>query len=166
MSTTTKQSQQKLSPAKVWAAIRKRSFAILGFTTPHGEPRTSGVVYATLGRDLYVVVAPDSWKARYISIDGRVSMTVPVRRGGLLSLLAPIPPATITFPGRAEVFPPGAPEIATVVRELGGLLPKERRDEVALVRIRPEGTFVTYGVGVPLMRMRDTGAARDRVPVA
>jgi hypothetical protein len=166
MSATTKQSQQSLTTADVWAAIRKRSFAVLGFTTPNGEPRTSGVVYATLGHDLYVVVAPDSWKARYIAIDARVSMTVPVRRGGMLSLMAPIPPATITFPGRAEVFPPGAPEIAPVVRELGGLLPEERRDEVAVVRIRPEGTFVMYGVGVSLMRMRDTVAARARVPVA
>lgn len=166
MSTTTKQSQQPLTTADAWAAIRKRSFAVLGFTTPHGEPRTSGVVYATLGHDLYVAVAPDSWKARYISIDGRVSMTVPVRRGGPLSLMAPIPPATITFRGRAEVFPAGAPELAPVVREFGSLLPKERRDEAALVRIRPEGTFVTYGVGVPLRRMRDTVAARARVPVA
>ena len=165
MSTMKKQSQQNLSTADVWAAIGKHSFAVLGFTTPLGEPRTSGVVYATLGHDLYVAVAPGSWKARYISIDGRVSLTVPVRRGGLLSMVAPIPPATITFPGRAEVFPSGAPEMAPVVREFGGLLPKERRDEAALVRIRPEGTFVMYGVGVPLMRMRDTVAARARMPV-
>jgi hypothetical protein len=166
MGVTAKQAWQRLSSADVWAAIRKRSFAIVGFRTPDGEPRTSGVVYATIGNDLYVVVAPDSWKARYIALDGRVSVTVPVRRGGVISLMAPIPPATITFPGRADVFAPGAPEIAPVVGELGSLLPKERRDEAALVRVRPHGTFVTYGIGVPLLRMRDTVAARARVPVA
>jgi hypothetical protein len=29
----------------------------------------------------------------------------------------------------------------------------------------PEGQFVTYGLGVSLMRMRDTSAARGRAPV-
>ncbi len=46
--------------------------------TPAGEPRSSGVVYRTLGRRLYVAVAPDSWKARHVAVDGRVSLTVPV----------------------------------------------------------------------------------------
>jgi hypothetical protein len=35
-----------------------------------------------------------------------------------------------------------------------------------VIEIVPEGTFVTYGVGVPLLKMRDPVAARARVPVA
>jgi hypothetical protein len=35
----------------------------------------------------------------------------------------------------------------------------------AVIEIVPQGTFVTYGVDVPLMKMRDTMAARGRVPV-
>ena len=63
------------------------------------------MVYAADGRRLYVAVASDSWKARHIAASGRVAVTVPVRRGGLLSLLFPIPPATVSFHGTAIVHP-------------------------------------------------------------
>ena len=49
-----------------------------------------------VGRQLYLVVAPDSWKARHITARGQVAVTVPVRRRGLLSLVLPIPPATVS----------------------------------------------------------------------
>src|SRR5947208_1024150 len=76
----------------------------------HGEPRSSGVVYKAVDRRLYIAVAPDSWKARQIAVRRRVSVTVPVRRGGLLSLVLPIPPATISFHATAKVHSPGSPE--------------------------------------------------------
>ena len=87
----------------IWTAIEHASFAVLAHTSASGEPRSSGVVYAVVDRHLFVTVAPDSWKARQIEDGGLVSMTVTVRRGGLLSLLFPIPPATISFRARAIV---------------------------------------------------------------
>jgi len=48
-------------------------------------------VYTVVGRRLYVAVSPDSWKAKHIAITGQVAVTVPVRRGVVLSLLVPIP---------------------------------------------------------------------------
>lgn len=155
-----------LTSAQVWRAIEKRSFATLSHVTPSGEPRSSGVMYESRGHRLYVAVAPDGWKARHIAADGRVAVTVPVRRGGLLSLLAPIPPATISFHGSAIVHPPGSTTARTLLEVLGSLLPAERRDTASIIEIVPEGAFVTFGVGVPLMKMRDTDAARARVPVA
>jgi hypothetical protein len=74
---------------------------VISYVTPSEEPRSSGIVYKAVGRRLYVVVAPDSWKARHIALSENVAMTVPVRRGGLLSLIMPIPPATISFHGAA-----------------------------------------------------------------
>jgi len=79
-----------LSSDEVWHAITKASFAVLGYETPSGEPRSSGVVYETADRRLYVAVAPDSWKAKHVAASGRVAVTVTVRRGGLLSLVTPI----------------------------------------------------------------------------
>jgi hypothetical protein len=117
-------------------------------------------MYVVADRRLYAVVAPDSWKARHLAADGRVAVTVPVRRGGLLSLLAPIPPATISFHGTATVHPPGsAPD------RLASLIPVERRASGSVVEIEPAGDFVLYGIGVPLLRMREPDAARARVPV-
>jgi hypothetical protein len=156
---------ETLTSAQVWRALAKASFAVVGYVTPSGEPRSSGVVYATAGKRLYVVVAADSWKARHIAASGQVAVTVPVRRGGLLSLLLPIPPATISFHAAAIVHPAGPLAAGAVPAQLASLLPAERRDQSCVIEIVPEGWFVTYGIGVSLMKMRDTSAARARVPV-
>jgi len=145
---------------QVWRRLAKCSFAVVSHVTPAGDPRSSGVMYAVADHRLYVVVAPDSWKARHLAADGRVTVTVPVRRGGLLSLLAPIPPATISFHGTATVHPPGsAPD------RLASLIPVERRASGSVVEIEPAGDFVLYGIGVPLPRMREPDASRAHVPV-
>ncbi len=149
----------------IWRALDKASFAVISYVTPEGEPRSSGVVYELIGERLYVAVDPGSWKARHIPRRGRVSMTVTVRRGGILSLVIPIPPATITFSGAATVHLPGSSGVASVLDRLGSLLPEERRVSAAIIEVVPEGSFVTYGIGVPLREMRDPAAARARVPV-
>ena len=155
-----------VASAQVWRALVRASFAVVSYVTPRGEPRSSGVVYASAGNRLYAVVAADSWKARHIAASGKVAVTVPVRRGGLLSLLLPIPPATISFHAAAIVHPAGPVASGAVPARLTSLLPAERRDESCVIEIVPEGWFVTYGIGVSLMKMRDTSAARARLPVA
>ena len=95
---------RQLNPDEVWRVLAKTSDAVLGYVTPAGAPRTSAVVYAIVDRRLYVAVSPDSWKARQIATGDQVSITALVRRGGLLSLLFPIPPATVTFHGWAIVY--------------------------------------------------------------
>ncbi len=155
----------RLTSEQVWQALTKRSFAIFSYVTPSGEPRSSGVVYKVVGRRLYIAVAPDSWKARHITASREVSVTVPVRRGGVLSLVAPIPPATVSFHGMAIVHPAGSPEARSALEELGGLEPPERRASATILEVIPEGTFLTYGVGVSLRKMLDPTGARGRVAV-
>ena len=157
--------RRPVTTEQVWAEIAKASFAIVSYVTPAGEPRSSGVVYAAEGRHLYLAVAPDSWKARQIRDDQQVALTVPVRRGGLLSLLMPIPPATISFRARAIVHPAGSLDLGSVSKSLLSLLPKDRRAATVL-ELFPEGTFLTYGIGVPLVEMRDPVVARAHVPIA
>lgn len=154
-----------LSTEDVWKAITKASFAIVSYTTPAKDPRSSGVMFKALGRRLFVAVARDSWKAKHISASGRVAVTVPVRRGGLLSLVTPIPPATISFHATARVHTAGSPEVAPMLEELAPLLPTERRSNSSIIEIVPEGRFVMYGIGVSLKSMRDPEAAQARVPV-
>ncbi len=158
--------EPRLTSEQIWHALAKASFAVVGYVTPAGEPRSSGVVYTTVGRRMYVAVAPDSWKAKHVAAGGRVAVTVPVRRGGILSLVAPIPPATISFHATAAVHAPGSPEVRPLLEELGSLLPAERRASASIIEIVPEGSFVTYGVGTSLMKMRDPAAARARAPVS
>jgi hypothetical protein len=156
----------RLTSEQVWDEVAKASFAVLSYVTPSGEPRSSGVVYKTVGRRWYAAVSPKGWKARHVAASSRVSVTVPVHRGGVLSLLVPIPPATVSFHGSAIVHPAGSPDARTFIRELAPLLPADRQAAASIIEVVPEGAFVTYGVGVPLMKMRDPGAASARVPVA
>ncbi len=131
---------------------------------PAGEPRASGVVCAAGRGRLYVVTAQDSWKARQISDGDEVAVTVPIRRGGLLSLVAPIPPATVSFHARATVHPAGSVSIESVSKKLASLLPRERRIG-SLLELVPEGSFLTYGLGVSLREMAKPDAALAHVPV-
>jgi hypothetical protein len=109
-----------LTSEQIWRELARASFAVLAYVTPRGEPRSSGVVYKVVGRRLYIAVAPDSLKARHIAPSRKVSVTVPKRRGGVLSLVAPIPPATVSF--RATIaHPAGSPETRSALQELGGL---------------------------------------------
>lgn len=161
-----RQPQPRLTSEQVWQAVTRASFAVLSHVTPAGDPRSSGVVYKASGRRLAVAVAPDSWKARHVAADGRVAVTVPVRRGGILSLVAPIPPATISFHGTAVVHSAGSPQARSLLDELGTLVPAERRAAACVIEIIPSGAFRTFGLGVPLRTMLNPPAAQARVPVA
>ena len=159
----------RLSSAQVWDTIGRHSFAVVSHVTPDGEPRSSGVVYTAVGRRLFVVVGKDSWKARHIALAGQVAVTVTVRRGGVLALAFPIPPAAISFHGTAIVHQPEAPPtdgVAEALKKLAPMLPPHQRDEVAVIEVIPEGHFLTYGIGVSLMQMRDPAQASARVPVS
>ena len=117
-----------LSPEQVWRQLGKASFLVLSQVNPAGEPRSSGVIYKTMGRRLYVATAPDSWKARHIAARPDVAVTVLERRGGILSLLEPIPPATVTFHATAIVHPAGSMELPPeLLPELRPLLPQTGR---------------------------------------
>ena len=39
------------------------------------------------------------------------------------------------------------------------------RAETCVIKVTPSGDFVTYGIGVPLIRMRDPEEASGRTPV-
>ena len=90
---------------------------------------------------------------------------MPVRRGGLLSLLLPIPPATISFHASAVVHPATSLDALPLPKRFVSLLPTERRVTSSVIEIRPEGHFVSYGVGVGLRQMRDPQKARARTSV-
>jgi hypothetical protein len=122
-------------------------------------------VYKTVGDRLYTAVAPDSWKARHIAASKRVSVTVPVRRGGILSLVLPIPPATISFHATAIVHPAGSLKIGSLSKQLESMVPSDHRDAAVVIELIPECRFLTYGVGVPLMDMMKPELAQAVVPL-
>jgi hypothetical protein len=166
MRTAAAAASSRLSAQMVWRELGKASFAVLGHVTPAGKPRTSGVMYAVHDRRVYVGVADDGWKAQQIATGDEVSVTVLVRRGGLLALVIPIPPATVTFRARATMHRAGTAQADHAPSELLKRLPAATRDDMALIELAPEGDFVTYGIGVSLRAFADPNAAPGRVSVA
>jgi hypothetical protein len=155
-----------VTTSEVWHQVEKRFFAVLAFATSRGEARSAGIDYTVRDREVYIVTSRNSWKVRHIIGNPHVSLTVTIpKRIPFMSWL-PIPPATITFQGEASIHDPKGvpPEIPSKL--LHGL--KMSAEELAgscIIRIRPVGEFLTYGVGVPLRTMRKPEAARGRAPV-
>ncbi len=131
-----------LTSDDVCREMAKESFAIVGYVTPAGEPRSSGVVFKSAGRRLYIAVAPDSWKAKHIEA------------------------SAISFHAKAVVHAAGPMmEAESLPRELASLVPEERRAAARIIEVIPEGEFLTYGLGVSLKAMAQPTLARARVPV-
>jgi hypothetical protein len=55
--------------------------------------------------------------------------------------------------------------LEVLVWRLFFLCPPEIHADTCILEVEPEGQFVTYGVGVPLLAMRDPRKAEGRVPV-
>jgi hypothetical protein len=149
------------SADEVWPYIEKWPFAVVGFVTPNGEPRAAGVMYKVRDRVLNVLTGPDTWKAKHIKANPNVVVTVTVQR--LPIRIRQAPPAVITFPGHATVVPIEEVDAALRTDLMRGV--DDTTLETCVIRIEPVGRFVTYGIGVPLMKMRHPEESLARVPV-
>lgn len=157
----------QLLSEQVWQAIENELFAVIGMVTPDHEARTVGVVYVVRGRKLYVITGKETWKARHISANPYVSVTIPIAKRIPIMPWVKIPAATITFSGIARVF--SAQEASPAL--LQAILRQKADDaemvaDSCLIEITPEKEFITYGIGIPLMQMREPEKARGRAPVA
>lgn len=156
----------QLSSELVWEALKKELFAVLGMVTAKGAARTIGVVYIVHDRRIYISTRKDAWKARHIRANPNVSITVPVAKRIPFLPWIKIPAATITCSGTARVLEPqnvGQEALHALLRGLEAN-PQELA-ELAVIEIEPQGEFVTYGVGIPLMDMRHPEKARGRAAV-
>lgn len=156
----------ELTAEEVWQAIEKELFTVVGMVNAASEARTAGLVYIVRDRKLYVATGRDTWKARHMAANPHVSVTIPIAKRVPIMPWLKIPQATITFQGTARVFP-----AAEASPELLRALFQHKADDhemvagSCIVEITPVGEFVTYGVGVRLMDMREPEKARGRAPV-
>lgn len=156
----------ELTAEEVWQTVEKELFAVVGMVNAASEARTAGLVYIVRDRKLYVATGRDTWKARHMAANPHVSVTIPIAKRVPIMPWLKIPQATITFQGTARVFP-----AAEASPELLRALFQHKADDhemvagSCIVEITPVGEFVTYGVGVRLMDMREPEKARGRAPV-
>ncbi len=156
----------ELSTEEVWQTIDKELFAVVGMVNAANEARTAGLVYIVRDRRLYLATGANTWKARHIAANPHVSVTIPIAKRVPIMPWMKIPQATITFQGTAHVCGAGEAMPDLLQKLLG---PMANDQEViagsCLIEIVPVGEFVTYGIGVRLIEMRDPNKARGRAPV-
>lgn len=157
----------QLTSEQVWNELKKELFAVLGMVTPKGEARTIGIVYIVHDHKIYISTRKDSWKARHIQRNPRVSITVPIAKSIPFLPWIKIPAATITFSGKAKVFEAENVEGDILHALFRGIeSDSEMLATTFVLEIEPEGEFVTYGIGLPMMQMRFPEKARGRAPIA
>jgi len=152
MNSITDTDVRTVSPELVLEAIAKRSYAVVATVSAAGHPHAAGVLYTSVGPTLYVSTDRGSRKGRNLAAHGRVGVTIPVRRvpvGG--------PPSAIQFQGSAEVLAADDPEVLRLVDtgELKGITSHGELDrpDGCIVRITPDRTAHTYGLGMSLWQL-------------
>lgn len=156
----------QINKDQVWEQIDKQLFAVLGVVTKDGEARTVGIVYVEYEGKLYITSQKDAWKVKHIAQNPHVSLTVPIHKRIPFLPWIKIPAATITFSGEAIILNTGevSPEVLSKLTR-GMELSEEDKASMGIIEVTPVGNFVTYGVGVSLMDMRDPHKARGRVAI-
>lgn len=155
-----------LTTEQVWEAIEKEIFAVIGMVTQQNEARTVGIVYIVENQKLYITTGKTAWKTRHIAQNPHVSVTIPIAKRLWFMPWMKIPAATITFSGRARLL-----EIDEITEGLiqklyrGMEVDQSVRENTCIIEVTAEKEFITYGVGIPLMDMRDPQKARGRVSV-
>jgi hypothetical protein len=156
----------QITSKQVWQEVEKQLFAVLGMVTAKGEARTVGIVYIVRNKKLYISTQKSAWKARHISDNRHVSLTVPIHKRIPFLPWIKIPAATITFSGVAQVLMYEEVDAELISALSGGKeLQQEETAQLAIIEVTPLRDFVTYGVGVSTMDMRDTDKARGRIAV-
>ena len=154
-----------ITTSLVWAEINRRLFAVLSYVTPRQEARSAGVVYVVRDGRLYIRTDTDSWKARHIRLNPKVALNVTIPKRVPFLPWIKIPDATIAFTGNARVIEADAAD-DVLVAALTRATSHEAQSRICFIEVKPTGHFKTYGVGVPLLDMRDPTKARGRVAVA
>ena len=155
-----------LTADQVWEEIEQNVFAVIGMVTKDNEARTVGIVYVVRDGRLYIASDSDAWKVRHIKENPHVSLTIPVHKSVPLMPWVKIPAATITFCGEAKILNPS--DVSQDIFEAlfrGMTEDQERLASTSVIEVTPEKDFITYGIGVSLMQMRDPKLARGRAPV-
>ena len=155
-----------LTSDQVWQEIKKQIFVVLGTVTSRGQPRTTGIVYVVRDRQLYIAAFRATWKVRNILADPHVSLTVTIPKRIPFCPWIKIPSATITFQGQASItsLQETPEEIQKALMEDLKISP-EARSNMCFIKVRPEGRFLTYGVGTSLRGMLNPEQAIAHTPV-
>lgn len=157
--------------------LKRRSFGVLSTVTRDNRSHSAGVFYSVSPYarplEIYLMTRTKLKKARNIMNNPNVSFVVPLRR----RLLTFVPPACIEFQGHAETVDwKDETGVTAFKTSFMGRTISKAYDEMYLqgdtsicfLKITPDPTIFTYGVGVSIWEMRrhmEIGFAKVEVPL-
>ncbi len=165
--------QGKVNFQQLERELRRKHFGILSTVTADNRSHSTGVLYGVspVKRPLavYITTRSGNRKIRNIRANPNVSFVVPLPH----RVLGFVPPSCIQFQGTAEVreFSDGeAVETFRSSRFLRMILRVESEiashEAACFIRITPDPVLFTYGLGVPVWRLRGrAGQAASRVSI-
>lgn len=127
-------------------ALAAQWFCTLATSSASGRPHAAGVLYALVGRDLYVHTDRASRKARNIAENERVAVCVAIDND------PGMPPNTVSLQATATLLELDDPTVAPMIADgrLAAITShgELERPDTCFVRITPGRRAVTYGIGI------------------
>ncbi|MFC1802734.1 pyridoxamine 5'-phosphate oxidase family protein [Thermoproteota archaeon] len=136
--------------------IRKNIWLILSTSSSKGVPQSSVVVYASNGYVIYILTGKNTNKVRNITMNPRVSVTIPFYKNLLHRMISVAPPAAISFRAQVETVD-FRDDTATELyqRVLKFKLPEDIGKNSVWLKLTPGNSATCHGVGVSLFELRD-----------
>ena len=143
--------------------FRKKNWLVLSTSNNNNVPHSSVVVYQSDGYVLYCMTGKNTIKARNIRNNSKVSVTLPFRKN-FLHKIVPAPPAELHFTAEAEIKSFDDEEARNIFSKYLKYQENiEHQEDNIWIKITPLRRIVTYGVGIPLFKMRNPEKARNLV---
>ena len=151
---------QNLTFQFVEKKLRKKTFGVLTTQNEDGSPHTTGILFAVSEPDsrfeLYAVTGKSYRKTKNIERFPSVSFLIPFPH----HVFRFVPSSTVTITGTAEILSFKNEKILKVFSEKRILkmittnLTEEEKDELILVRIKPDDKILCYGLGINILKLR------------
>lgn len=140
--------------------IKKHNWLVLSSISSNGIPYSSVLVYQSDGNIIICQTGTNTLKAKNIRANNKVAITIPIRKNFLHKLI-PAPPAEVHFTTNAKLLSKEDEEARTIfTRYLKHSEKAELPQDSIWIKIKLPNKVTTYGIGVPLLKMRDPNKAR------
>jgi len=145
---------------KVRLLIKKNMWLVLATVSENNIPYSSIMVYQSDGDFIICQTGENTLKANNIRKTKQVAVTIPIRKNFFHKII-PAPPAEIHFTTTAEIIPKDDEEARRVYSKFLKHSDKANLPQDYIwIRIKVPNKITTYGVAVPLLKMRKPLEAR------
>ncbi|MFX1479867.1 MAG: pyridoxamine 5'-phosphate oxidase family protein [Promethearchaeota archaeon] len=142
--------------------VRKKMWLVLT-TLDEDTPYSSVMVYQSDGETIICQTGINTFKAKNIRNNNKVAITIPIRKNFLHKLI-PAPPAELHFTTTAEILSFNDEEARKIYAKFLKRSEKEKLPQDSIwIRIKVPDKVTTYGIAVPLLKMRKPLEARKTV---